>query len=248
MNKIKIHILTFLFLSFASNTFCQNYFKGHTCDVLCSSPLENACIHNITTGMATFSNENGNFIIYVKEYDTLIITHVGYYVESIIITDSLKRSKNRCKVQMSQKSILLKEYTLYALKPYPIFLEDIASDAINEKPITLSDMEKADAAVKGKNPSVITSHPISFLYETFSRKARMNKLYSYLIEHEAETMLIEQKFNSKIVSQLTGLKSEDLEKFMVYCGFSYFTLIKNNENEIKNMILQKYKNYCKNNE
>ena len=222
-------------------------FKGDIFDSQTKQPLENTCIHNISTGMATFSNKYGHFTLVVKGYDTLVITHVGYGMEHLIVTDSMINNINRNTIPLQMKSVMLKEFTYYALKPYPLFLEDVAKDAVNlEDPIVLTDVQKADATAR-LNPAMLTSHPITFLYEKFSRTAKLNRLYAYLSNHEDEVAQLNGKFSVEMVSQLTGFSGSELEDFLNYCSFSYYTLIKSSEFEIKQMILEKKRDYLKEN-
>lgn len=219
-------------------------FKGCIADIN-GGALENACIHNISTGLATFSNSDGNFAITVKGCDTIIITYVGYEMETLIVTDSMLNSKSRYHIRLYMKSIMLKEFTFYALKPYPIFLEDVAKDAVEmEKPITLNEQQKADATAN-LSPSMLTLHPFSYLYEKYSRAAKMNRLYSYLSHHEDEVAHLNQKFSVGMVSELTGYTGKQLEDFLNECSFSYYQLIQSNEYQIREMILKKKKEYQK---
>ena len=223
----------------------RTVFRGDIFDLQSDLPLENVCVHNISTGMATFTNHNGHFAISIKGYDTLIFTHVGYGLEHLIVSDSMTDKNNRCRILMSMKSIMLKEFTFYALKPYPLFLEDVAKEAVAmEKPISLSETEKADATAK-LNPAMIVSHPVTFLYEKFSRTAKMNRLYAYLSNHEEEVARLSDKFSVELVSELTGFSGEELEDFLNYCSFSYYKLIESDAAVIRELILQKKQAYLK---
>ena len=222
-------------------------FKGNITDSQQGTPMENVCIHNISTGVATFSNEKGNFAMLIRNNDTLLITHVGYAVCHLILHDSLKTEKQRHAIQMTMQSILLKGTTVYAFKPYPIFLEDVAKNANSmENAITLNETQKADATAHPE-PHLYTAHPITALYNTFSRKAKLDRMYQYLVQHEDEVNRLGAKYNPEIVSRLSGLQGSDLEDFMCYCSFSYYTLVKADDEEIAHMIMGRLQEYRKNN-
>lgn len=221
----------------------QKVFKGCLKDMQQLSPLENACIHNISTGVATFSNKNGNFALQLKGNDTLIVTHVGYAMKSLIMLDSFYTSEKRIQIDMEMKSILLKTANVYALKPYPNFLEDVAKTANNlEESISLSDAQKADATANPA-PHFYTAHPITLLYNQFSRRAKLDRLYAYLSTHEDECKQLQSKYNPEIVHRISGLEGNELESFMCYCSFSYYTLIKASDTEIAQMIHTKLEQY-----
>ncbi|MBO4774833.1 MAG: hypothetical protein J5516_08690, partial [Bacteroidales bacterium] len=82
---------------------------------------------------------------------------------------------------------------------------------------------------------------------TFSRKAKLDRMYQYLVQHEDEVNRLSAKYNPEIVSRLSGLEGADLEDFMCYCSFSYYTLVKADDNEIANMIIGRLKEYRKRN-
>jgi len=68
--------------------------------------------------------------------------------------------------------------------------------------------------------------PISYLYDKYSRKAKMARLYQELMDKEDEVINLTQKYNQKIVNLLTGLEGDELLDFMTFCKFSYYDLIR----------------------
>jgi len=70
----------------------------------------------------------------------------------------------------------------------------------------------------------ITS-PISYLYDKFSRKKKMERLYQDLVAYQEEVYNLSQKYNQDLVASLTGLEGEELLNFMTFCKFSYYDLI-----------------------
>lgn len=92
------------------------------------------------------------------------------------------------------------------------------------------------------------AHPFTFLYDQYSRKAKLNRQYANLLEHEDELTELTQKYNPEIVEKITKLKGNQLEEFMVYCSFTYYTLIVSSKQDIEAMIFSKYQQYLKENE
>ncbi|MBO4281844.1 MAG: carboxypeptidase-like regulatory domain-containing protein [Bacteroidales bacterium] len=247
MNKCCRRFFLLPILCWASIAFAQpsKVFKGCVVNDLQHTPLENACIHNISTGMATFSNAKGNFALIAKGKDTLVVTHVGYAARVLVLEDTLSPSDKRHLISMEMKSILLKGTTVYALKPYPIFLTDVAKEAnAVEESITLSGQQKSDATARTE-PHLYNGSPITMLYDCYSRKAQLARHYRYLSTHEEESRQLSRKYNAAIVARLTGLQGEELEAFMCYCAFSYYDLVKAPETEIARMITNKFSKYRK---
>jgi len=80
------------------------------------------------------------------------------------------------------------------------------------------------AAIPGEVGKAIM-HPISYLYDKFSRKKKMERLYQYLVDNQEEVYNLSQKYNQDLVASLTGLEGEELLNFMTFCKFSYYDLI-----------------------
>lgn len=253
--KIGYRFFIFIFLS-SGYGFSQSntIFKGKVIDFLISQPLENTYIHNLSTGATVFTNDKGEFTIGIKEYDTLAITRVGYNPEFIILNDSLIHSKERVYIRLFMRSILLKEIKVYAIKPYPLFKKEMAKkhDSTIIENLNLSQEEKERIANENtENGNILSgtplAHPFTFLYEQYSRKAKMQREYADLMEHQNELTELAQKYNPEIVQRITHLTGTELEEFMVYCSFTYYMLIVSTKEEIESMIFNKYQQYLKEN-
>jgi len=98
------------------------------------------------------------------------------------------------------------------------------------------------ALIPGKVGEAIM-HPITFLYETFARKPKMERLYRYLVDNQEEVYNLSQKYNQEIVASLTGLGGEELLNFMTFCKFSYYDLVKWDPEFIILQIKKRYDDY-----
>jgi len=239
-----------LFLSVV-NAFSQEriIFRGKIIDFLTYQPLENTCIHNLSSGLMTFSNSSGDFSMLVSSHDTLAISRVGYEMELFALTDSLKEAKGRTTVKLIMKSIMLRNVTVYAAKPYPLFIKDLVKTTPQKK-IDVPGMEiptEERANYNRDNGNLLRgtpfASPISYLYDRFSRKAKIDRMYANLVSNQEEVMRLAQKYNPEIVQRITKLEGEKLEEFMLYCSFTYYTLATSSDLEIEQMIAQKYLQY-----
>ena len=80
-------------------------------------------------------------------------------------------------------------------------------------------------------------------YNLFRRKAKQKKYYKKLVEGTVDFLLLGEKFNGEMVSQLTGLKDDELVKFMSFCDFSIDFLLNYSPETIKRAIKKKYQEY-----
>lgn len=217
-------------------------------------PLEHTCIHNLSTGMMAFCNKNGDFTILAKKSDTMIVSRVGYDMEMLVLNDSLMDSKERISVFLMIRAFMLRPVTIYAMKPYPLFIKDIAKEVPNKKidipGIEISPEEKVTYDINRgnllQNVPVLAS-PITALYNMFSRKAKIDRQYADLVQNQGEVIRLAKKYNPEIVQRLTKLEGNQLEDFMVYCSFTYYTLVISTDQEIGQMIAEKFIQYKKEN-
>ena len=225
--------------------------KGRVMDFVTYQPLENSCVHNISTGTMAFSNKNGDFAILAKNTDTLIVTQVGYDMECLVLNDSLAATKDRISVLLVIRAFMLRNVTIYAMKPYPLFIKDITKEIPSKKVdipgIEIPPEERANYDINNGNllRNTPLSSPISYLYDRFSRKAKMDRKYAELMQNQGETLRLIKKYNPEIVQRLTKLEDNLLEDFMVYCSFTYYTLVVSTDQEIEQMIIAKFSQYKK---
>lgn len=254
MRKFLFLTVILLFLSVV-NTFGQErfMFRGKVIDFVTYQPLENTCIHNLSSGLMVFSSNLGDFSILVALDDTLAISRVGYDMAMFAMTDSLKNLNGRATLKLFMKSIMLRNVTIYAMKPYPMFIKDLSKttpqEKINIPGVEISQEERAHYNVDNGNllKGTPLAHPITYLYERFSRKARMDRMYADLVANQDEVLRLTKKYNAEIVQRITKLEGEKLEDFMLYCAFTYYTLVTSTDLEIEKMIASKYNQYKREN-
>lgn len=67
-----------------------------------NSNVPNENVINSNTGMATITNEDGEFAISVKEGDQVVFTAINYQLEVVVITEEILRN-NRLVVEVNEK-------------------------------------------------------------------------------------------------------------------------------------------------
>ena len=249
----------FIFFSFFLVATCSVFgqertlLKGRVVDFVTYQAVAHTCIHNISTGLMTFSNASGDFSMIVKNNDTLAISRVGYSMDIYIIDDSIQSLKQRITFRMITRSIMLREVTIHAMKPYPLFVQDLVKTTPQQKieipNMEISPEERANYDINKGNllQGTPLASPITYLYEKFSHKAKMGRMYASLIENQEEVIRLTQKYNPNIVQRITRLEGEQLEDFMLYCSFTYYTLVISTDMQIEKMIIDKYLQYKREN-
>jgi len=227
-------------------------FSSRVYDGITYQPIDGASVYNMNTRKFAFSDKDGRFTISVALNDTLVFSKSIY--RQLVVPVTSKVLAGLEDFLLYYKATMLKEVRIYAINPsYSGFKQDIVSiklpDYYKSAEARLSDWEKANAKYNSKGGNVLSlagsalTSPISFLYDKYSHKGKMNRLYNEMVAYEDEITRIQDKFNRDIVAKLTGLSGEELLDFMMYCHFNYYDLVRMSDEEIKSQIQSKFFNY-----
>ncbi|MCQ2270886.1 MAG: carboxypeptidase-like regulatory domain-containing protein [Bacteroidales bacterium] len=249
MKKLIALLLLFM-LSYGA--FSQQIaFHGRVIDGINFMPIDGANIYNSSTKKFVFSDKDGYFTINCKKNDTIILSR-SIYRQVIVVMDDILINKKQEDFFLYYKAVLLREVSVISLNPtYEGFKRDLAKIEIPEIYKTISgteitEQDKANAEYN-KGPNVFRNtpiaHPISFLYETFSRKCKMKRLYNEMVQYEDRLDEVPLKYNKQIVKDITNLPDDEILNFMMYCHFSYYDLVRWSPTQVINAIQDKYINY-----
>ena len=230
----------------------QKKYAARVFDGFTYQPLIGASVYNSNTQKFAFTDKNGHFEINVSLNDTLIISKSVYRQHVAVITQKMLLVNED--FFLYYKATMLKEVTIIGINPsYEGFKKDIVTLELPDyykrmEDVQLSEWQRANAVYK-ENGNILslgggaTMSPISFLYDKYSKKAKMNRLYNEMLSYEDEVERVQQKYNRDLVSELTGLKGEELLDFMMYCRFNYYDLVRWSDEQIREKIRSKYFNY-----
>ncbi|MDR1757526.1 MAG: hypothetical protein LBR51_01005 [Bacteroidales bacterium] len=243
----------FFLICFHTGIFAQRVnYKSVIYDGITYVPVEGANIYNCNTKQYVFSDSQGAFVIPVQANDTLIISK-SIYRQQVVAVSAQDISLGIKEYYLFYKSILLKEVNVYYLNPsYEGFKREISHlklpDAYRKiDGISISAEDKMNAEMLSKGPNVLRNtplaSPITALYNRFSSKVKMQKLYYEMMQYESEIEKVPHKYNKELVSDLTGLEGTPLMEFMVFCRFSYYDLIRWSETEIASAVKYKFNEY-----
>lgn len=248
-------LLAIVFLCFWSCVWlhAQTIYTAKVYDGINFAPVREANVFNISRNKYTFTDKNGEFSIEVGDHDTIVISK-SIYRQIMVYLDPAKMQKKNEAYFLYCKAVMLKEVKVYGLSAtYEGFKNQVinikipeAYDAFAGTRPTKTDIENAKYGTN-KTPNILANtkaaHPITFLYNAFSRRAKMQRLYNEMKSYEDELDNVQNKYNRDLVMQLTGLQDADLLEFMVYCHFSYYDLIRMSPEQIVKIIKEKFINY-----
>lgn len=230
----------------------QKALSSKVFDGITFQPLQGASVYNMNTKSFVFTDESGRFTMKVSKKDTLVISKSIYRQLVVEVNDKIFYGAED--FFLYYKTTMLKEVRIFAINPsYEGFKKDIVEMKLpyyyeRAQDVKLSDMEKANAVYQGNGNILslggkLTTSPISFLYDKYSRKSKMAQLYNEMQSYQDEVDRVQNKYNREIVHDLTGLEGDELLNFMMYCRFSYYDLVRWSDEEIRSQIKSKYYDY-----
>jgi len=247
--------MLFLFLFLPLTVLSQERIPlvGNVFDGVTFFPITEANIYNFSSKKYSFTDKDGNFEILAKLGDTIVVSKPVYKQALVEITQEMIE-KNFLDVALFYKVTILREVNIFALpSTYEAFKRDFVDVNFmsSQRSMGLSREEKAAYStgnanllnlIPGEVGKAIVS-PISYFYNRFSRKMKMERLYQELVDNQEEVDRLPLKYNRELVSSLTGLKGEELLTFMVFCRFSYYDLIRWSPEFIITQIQRKFDDF-----
>jgi len=248
----KFALILSCLLFFIAGAYAQrSNYSARVFDGVTYQPLDGASVYNSNTGKFAFTDKTGRFYILSKENDTLIITKSGF--RQVVLPLNKKVLSYKDDIFLYYKSTMLKEVRIIAINPsYEGFKKDIVTLELPDyykqaQNVKLSEMDIANVNY-ANNPNgnilslggTATMSPISFLYEKYNRKAKMQRLYDEMVTYEDELDQVQEKYNRDVVHGLTGLEGDDLLDFMTYCHFSYYDLVRWDRENIASQVKNKF--------
>ncbi len=137
-------------------------------------PIENAQIISKLNRWGTISDKQGKFKLYVQDFDTILITSMGFRSTIFPIDSSVLLSDSILQITLLRDTISINEVVIHAYLDYKTMKQII----INMQPIDLSqfypDWEGTGLLYLSPHPMTFKG-PIQALYDAFNRSARLQR-------------------------------------------------------------------------
>lgn len=230
----------------------QKPYTARVFDGITFMPLSDVSVYNMSARVFAFTGDDGTFTIPLSLNDTLVFSKSAYR-QAVVPVDK-RVFADFDDFFLYYKVTMLREVTIFGLNPsYEGFKRDIVTLRLPEyyarlEQAKLSEFDKANAAFNSKGNllgigGAAVMSPLSYLYDTYSHKGKMRRLYGEMASCREEADRIQDKYNRDIVTGLTGLTGETLIEFMMFCRFSYYDLVRMSDEEIRGRIRAKYADY-----
>ncbi len=243
MNKTGLSIIICCLFCYVS-VFAQTTSKptslsisGRVVDIKTNKHIPFVSIAVKRTGLGTISDTLGVFHLRVQQDDTLTFSALGYHAKTWALPCVFgTENPPFFHIELKEKSYKLKEVNVYAFGTYEQFRNSFIHLKLEEKnPINSSIYQALKPYMRRvgeKNPvplylrpkmdnlNVLNAifRPASFVYCALSKKERAKRKMSRYIKDAPRRKIIAEKYNAKVVADITGLKGEELIRFMEFFG------------------------------
>ncbi|MGV3766347.1 MAG: hypothetical protein ACO1NW_09490 [Chitinophagaceae bacterium] len=182
--------------------------------------IADVLITNISLKTKTLSNGSGSFSIKANAFDTLIFSIAGYAQDTLLVDDDFFRTE--IDIFIRRKATELKTVVVQADRYRRDSIE--ARERYN---LIAADKEKVLMRNHG-NGFGITLSPFSYL----SKKEKDRRQLLKREKREEEAAYVDYRFARSKVMQLTGLRGDSLQTFMLRYRPSYAFCKKASEEDI----------------
>lgn len=204
-------------------------------------------IINLSTNQGTTSDLEGKFNISISKEDTLMFSSVGFDKYKLTFSDhEIDSDSYFIRILLDQSSYELSPVNIFAFKDEAGFKQDILNmklpEASNPK-ILVPGSYGGPLTSRDLNGGFSLGSPISSVVNIFSKEAKELRKYEKVKKDYPRQKTINEKYNMEVVEEITGLKDEDLNKFMLFCKISDDYILTANDYEIVVAVHNCYKEF-----
>jgi hypothetical protein len=229
--------LIFILLFTSVKVFAQEKtIEGLVIDKVTRDRIATVNILNVRTKKSIYNNLKGEFSIRALPGDQLIFQKQDYYGDTLVV-----KNDSTIAVYMRPIGIKLKEVNIKdkALTP--------------EKQLEAIKRDYSKIYGSSANPDFLTTSPgsgagigIDALYSALSRSGRNADRLRDFINEDYKQNVISYRFNKTFVSNITGLKDQQLIDFMFRYRPSYYLVTTASDYEFIVYVRNNYKRYLRN--
>ena len=193
-------------------------------------------IRNLRNGQSVYNNLKAEFKIMAQPGDALVFSKLNYFNDTIKV-----QANGDMAVYIKAKSIVLKE----------VNVRDTVLTAQQKLELTKKDYTKIYGSLAHRDllslsPGSGAGISIDAIWNMLSRSGRNAEHLRELIEQDYKLNFIDQRYNKKLVEQLTGLQEPQLTNFMTRYRPSYYMVSTASDYEFASYIKSNYKRFLRN--
>ncbi len=230
-------LLRYIFLlialvGFTSQLFCQDKkVEGIVFDKNTKQRIGNVKLANLRTGEVNYNTIKGEFDFNAQLGDRIVAISKGYFSDTLVVDN-----RGLLLFHLVRESFYIDEVQVFARKSPEEILKKAKEDY--EKAYRLSGY--GDVFSVGSTGAGLS---INSLYSLFSKEAKRARRLTKTIENDYKENVIDYKFTKQLISKITGLNSEESERFRRIFRPSYFFILAASDYELTNYIKDCYSRY-----
>lgn len=198
--------------------------------------LPYASVLNKSTGRRSYSDKGGFYKITASPRDVIVFSFIGYKPDSIVVAQS-SGTETREIAMLVESKVLHSVEVSSQYTPYQI-------DSMERRQQFSYILEKPNSRLAGEN----TPQGAGIVFSPFtrySRKEKQKREFKKIFARAEQEKYIDSRFTPLFVSQVTGLKGDSLQRFMVENYPDYDTLRVMRQEDFMYWITDKYKTWQK---
>lgn len=204
------------------------------------------------TRRGTITDTTGFFVLFAKTGDTIIFSSVAHHKLYIKAHDSIGDIKEPAMVFLKPRIYELASVDVIALKRYQQFKYDFIRLELPDDAYIFADRnfaplpsELAYYSRQGTEGFGIVMHPISALYDMFSKEGRQRRKLEEFEAKDSFYEKVESRYNPEIVGNITGLSTEKAKEFMKWCNFNEYLILSLSDYQLIELVVRQFEKYDK---
>ncbi len=177
------------------------------------TPLADVHVYNQNNTNVSVSDPSGFFSMYVSKIHVVRFSSVGYEPFSFSIPGDFDRDVYYIQIELKQSTVALKPVTVYGEEEKT---ESMLTREVAPNPLQGIQLGTLVGEARPVNPTL--ANPVSLLWDWFSKEGKEKRKLKELLKQDALRDMVDLRFESDLMWQLTGLYGEELEKFKRYCN------------------------------
>ncbi len=208
----------------------QQEICGNVVGIDGQNTFSNLLIINKRTSVGVFGNTDGSFCVKALKTDTLIISSYGYNRFYLSVRDSVEKEKYQVHVLLQKLSVELKEFEVIPKRELDEIQKDIEKLGFDKRDYTMSGFEALNS-------------PITYLYQTFSRRERGRLKAIELENDDKRRTLLKELLQKYVDADVVFMLDEEFDDFIDFCAIPDEILKYHTQYEFILLIKLKYKQY-----
>lgn len=239
MKKTIYILLSLLYLWPGTLTAQEKPVQGIVFDRDSKQRLNRVYIYNTNTSKGFYNNTKGEFTTNASPGDVLVAALQGYIVDTVTV-----KAENTVLFYLKRNSIQLREVRIQDSLKNP--KEQLKDTKEEYKGAYTKGTVKDVLSVGGNNGQGGAGLNINAIYNLLSKEGKNARQLQRIIERDYHEAMIAYRYNTSLVSDVTGLKGEKLLDFMQQYRPSYNFVIDANDYQMIGYIKNSYQRYLQN--